>query len=137
MKSILFIVIGVVLLGGIFLVVRSEQNTSSPISSSNQIQRTTPTIEKTHPQNSSFTLRIANKKLIASPSTITVQKNQMVIIHIKSDEEDELHLHGYDKSVELSKDDLATLAFKADTAGRFPFELENAKAELGVLEVQP
>jgi hypothetical protein len=136
MKSLLFVLLGVVLLGGLFFVIRPQQS-SSPVIVNKQTEKSTSPTEKTHPQNSSFTLRVVNKKIIEGASTIRVKKGQMVIIHIISDEEDKLHVHGYDKSVALSKNELTTLAFRADIAGNFTFELEKAGVDLGTLEVQP
>ncbi len=60
-----------------------------------------------------------------------------IILQIISDRADEFHLHGYDKSVELSAFATATLEFDANIAGRFPFELERSHAELGAIEISP
>ncbi len=101
----------------------------------------TPTTESTtsaQPANvKTFTLVVKNRKLVSSPDTLQVTEGDQVTINITADEDEELHLHGYDKSVDLTKDQSASLAFTANLTGRFPFELEHSKTELGALEVQP
>lgn len=90
-------------------------------------------------QNSAktFDLIIKDKKLTSDPETISVMEGDSVTINIISDEDEELHLHGYDKSVDLEKDKPATLTFEANLTGHFPYELEKSKIEIGALEVSP
>ncbi len=89
------------------------------------------------PSAKEFTLKVANKKLVSGPDILTAKVGDTVTIKITSDIEEELHLHGYDKSVDLSPNQEATLSFVADASGRFPYELEKSKTEIGALEVQP
>lgn len=84
-----------------------------------------------------FELGIQGKKLVSGPATIKVNQDDEVTIKITSDESEEFHIHAYDNSVELEPGKQATLTFKANLSGRFPFELENSKTEIGALEVQP
>ncbi len=90
-------------------------------------------------QNSvkTFELSIKDKKLVSGPSIIKVNHSDTVVLRVKSDDVEELHLHGYDKSVDLEKKKTSELKFTAALTGRFPFELEKSKTELGVLEVLP
>ena len=60
-----------------------------------------------------------------------------ITIKITSDQEEELHIHGYDNSVDLQKDIPAQLSFTANITGRFIYELEKSETEIGVLEVLP
>lgn len=84
-----------------------------------------------------FELGIQGKKLVSGPATIKVNQGDEVTLKITSDEAEEFHVHAYDNSVELEPGKQATLTFNAKLSGRFPFELENSKTEVGVLEVQP
>ncbi|HSX48206.1 MAG TPA: cupredoxin domain-containing protein [Candidatus Nanoarchaeia archaeon] len=88
-------------------------------------------------QQKTFTLEIKDKKLISGPETIQVNQGDEVTIKITLDATDEVHLHGYDKSVELEPNQPGEIKFTADTSGRFPFELEGSKTELGAVEVAP
>jgi len=60
-----------------------------------------------------------------------------VTINITVDEDEELHLHGYDVHTDLQKGIPGSLSLVASSSGRFPFELEHSSTELGALEVQP
>src|SRR3989338_221346 len=84
-----------------------------------------------------FNLVIKEKKVISGQTTIKINQGDEVTIKITSDEAEEFHVHAYDNSVELEPNKQATLTFTANLSGRFPFELENSKTEIGALEVQP
>lgn len=84
-----------------------------------------------------FTLVVADKKLSEGPTVLSAKEGDTVVIHIQSDEAEEFHLHGYDRAVDLEAGKTATLTLVANASGRFPYELEHAKIELGALEVYP
>lgn len=84
-----------------------------------------------------FNLVIKEKKVVSGPATIKVNQGDEVTINITSDEAEEFHVHAYDNSIELESNVKATLTFTANLSGRFPFELEKSKTEIGALEVQP
>jgi plastocyanin len=89
------------------------------------------------PTNKEFVLKVVEKKLVSGPSTLTARVGDTVTIKIMSDEDEELHVHGYDRSVDITPGTEASLTLLADTSGRFHFELEKSKTELGSLEVLP
>ena len=66
----------------------------------------------------------------------SVKKGQTVTIKVTSDIADELHLHGYDKSVEFGANQPATLVFTADKPGVYEAELEHKGLKLFDLEVK-
>ncbi|MBI2109317.1 MAG: hypothetical protein HYT93_04080 [Parcubacteria group bacterium] len=88
-------------------------------------------------QPKEFTLVVENKKIISGPETITIKQGETVSIIVTADEDEEFHLHGYDRSVDLEKGVPAILTFKASASGRFMFELEESKTDIGALEVLP
>lgn len=122
---IAIIILGVVLVGLGFLVLKNPPENAS------QGQN----IELT--QLKDFTFRIEDKKLVEGPATITVQKGDEIVLIVTNDTAEEFHLHGYDKSVDLEPGVEAQLRLVADTAGRFPIELEGSKTDIAVLEVLP
>lgn len=93
--------------------------------------------QNSQPQRKTFDLVIKNKQLVSGPSLLEVNQGDSVAITITDDEGEELHLHGYDKAVELTANEPANLEFTADISGRFVYELENSGTEIGALEVQP
>ena len=66
----------------------------------------------------------------------TVSKGDRVVLVVKSDVSDEIHLHGYDKSTDVSAGETARLSFTADLPGRFEVELENQGVQIADLTVQ-
>ena len=127
----------VVILGGLFFLFKPKQQVQPPQTTpatTEQVSTLSPT-----PQSNikSFELVVKGKKLVSGPETITVNEGDEVTIIVTSDEPEEFHLHGYDKSVDLEKDTLAELKFTANLTGRFIFELEESKTDLGAVEVQP
>ncbi len=89
------------------------------------------------PTTKAFTLVVQHRKLVDGESTLTAHTGDTVAITITVDENEELHLHGYDKSVDITAGQPATLTLVANASGNFPFELEHSKTELGSLQVQP
>lgn len=98
-----------------------------------------PTINPQNNQTATkkFSLILKNKKIASESSILQVNQGDQVVMEITSDEDEELHLHGYDLSINLEKYKPAQLTFKANISGRFPYELEKSSTELGTLEVLP
>ncbi len=84
-----------------------------------------------------FELTMKGNKLARGPSVIKVTEGDQVVIKVVSDKGDELHLHGYDAMVELLPNTPGELSLTAVLTGRFEYELEGAKIQLGTLEVSP
>jgi hypothetical protein len=56
---------------------------------------------------------------------------------VKSDVEDEVHVHGYDVSKEVSPGRTAEFSFPAEFTGVFEVELENSAVPIAKLQVNP
>lgn len=65
-----------------------------------------------------------------------VAKGQNVTLRVTSDVVDEVHVHGYDKKVDLVANQAVELTFKADASGVFEVELEKKGLKLLDLEVK-
>lgn len=72
-----------------------------------------------------------------SPAEVSVTEGDQVNLEITSDRPIELHLHGYDLTVEVEPGEPEELSFEATTTGRFAIEDHETEAELGALLVQP
>lgn len=133
-NNLLYLIVGVLVLIGLFYLLKPKttpptQNTPTPTESTSSAQPSATT--------KIFDLIVKNKKLVSGPETIQVTEGDQVTINITNDEDEELHLHGYDKSVDLEASKSAQLNFTANLTGRFPYELEHSKTEIGALEVAP
>lgn len=91
---------------------------------------------KPKPRAKVITIRVVGgtpKGGIARPS---VKKNDRVVIAVRSDTADEVHLHGYDISRAVAAGGSARLAFVAKIQGRFEIELEDSGVQLAELTVR-
>lgn len=71
--------------------------------------------------------------------TITADKDQTVVIRGRSTSGGEMHVHGYDKEVELEPGKIARAKFKATIDGEFhiEFHLPSGEVQVGTLRVNP
>ena len=67
-----------------------------------------------------FDLRIEQRRLAGSPSTLRVVQGERIELRWTSDEVAILHLHGYDLETTVAPGAPATMAFEAYATGRFP-----------------
>jgi ABC-type Fe3+-hydroxamate transport system substrate-binding protein len=67
----------------------------------------------------------------------TLSQGDHVVLVVKSDVADEIHLHGYDKSTDVTAGGTARLPFTATIPGRFEVELESRGVQIADLTVNP
>jgi len=67
----------------------------------------------------------------------TVDKGDRVVLVVKSDVADEVHVHGYDISRAVAPGAEARIAFVARIPGRFEVELEERGVQIADLTVDP
>ena len=67
----------------------------------------------------------------------SVDKGDRVVLVVKSDVADEIHVHGYDKSEDVAAGGTARVPFTATIPGQFEVELENRGVQIADLTVNP
>jgi ABC-type glycerol-3-phosphate transport system substrate-binding protein len=67
----------------------------------------------------------------------TVKKGDRVVLTVRSDVADEVHLHGYDISRDVAAGGTVRIRFRAKVPGRFEVELEQRKVQIAELTVKP
>lgn len=120
-KLIIYIALGVLVLGGLFYFLKPQP---APVVNQDSSIKV-------------FQLVVADRKLVAGPNVIQVNQGDSVTIGITADETNELHLHGYDLEVAFEKNSYSTISLVANLSGRFALELHEGKIEIGALEVLP
>jgi hypothetical protein len=74
-----------------------------------------------------------------APEAITVCKGQELTLKITTERAGEIHLHGYEKEMEVQPGDTATFTFSTTLPGQFPIELHTPnngpEIEIGILTV--
>ena len=67
----------------------------------------------------------------------TVDEGDRVVLIVRSDVSDHVHLHGYDIMRDVSPGRTARLPFRATIPGRFEVELEDRAVQIADITVQP
>lgn len=109
-------VLGLLVLGGLFLALRPEGSGSGP---------------------QSRTIDVSIQGDSMTPGTISAKRNDELTLRFTADHALELHLHGYDQELELRPNERQELKLKADREGSFEIENEGTGVHLGRLTVEP
>lgn len=112
-----------ILLVGAFFILRALL---SPTPSTNDLDR---------PRT--IRIDIKSGKPVDGVQNIQVTKGQRIHLEVTSDSIDTLHLHGYDKSLDLQPSGQQSTDFTADIAGTFEAELHGSDNQVLILVVQP
>jgi heme/copper-type cytochrome/quinol oxidase subunit 2 len=79
---------------------------------------------------------ITGTKVETAERRVKVPLDGQVRLEVTADRADEVHLHGYDRKVDIEPGQPAVLEFTADVPGVFEVELEEAGLKLVELQVQ-
>lgn len=81
-------------------------------------------------------VKVKGGKVSGVEDTVEVTLGDKVILVVSSDKADEVHVHGYDETDDVSPKERAEIEFTADIPGVFEVELEEATQLLFELQVQ-
>lgn len=107
---------------------------------------TTPTTVSTQPPPPPTTPKpaiaqvaivVRGGKPVGGIRRVTVAKNRRVVLVVRADTSDHVHLHGYDVMRDVAPGAPARLAFRATIPGRFEVELEEAGLQISGITVNP
>jgi hypothetical protein len=74
---------------------------------------------------------------VQGPDRPTARQREEVLIVVRADVADEVHVHGYDLMADVAPGEPARIRFVAEVAGVFEVELEDAGRLLFQLEIVP
>ena len=80
-------------------------------------------------------IRVTGNQVQTAEQRVKVKLGTKVRLEVTADRADEVHLHGYDRKVDVEPGKPAVLEFTADTPGGFEVELEEAGLKLVELQV--
>ena len=66
-----------------------------------------------------------------------MEQGERVVLVVRSNVADHVHVHGYDLFADVAPGASARLAFRATIPGRFEIELEDRHVQIAELTVQP
>lgn len=135
----------VVALVALFLILRPESDggtaatttTTSAPAAPVATTRTTTTQRRAAPRIPTLRITVRGGKVVGGIRHGKVKQGVQTAIAVAADVSDEVHLHGYDLSREVSPGKPVRIVFTADIPGRFEIELEERGLAIGELEVQP
>ena len=81
-------------------------------------------------------ITVTGSKVETAERRVKVPLDGKVRLEVTADRADEVHLHGYDRKVDIEPGTPAVLEFTADVPGVFEVELEEAGLKLVELQVQ-
>jgi hypothetical protein len=136
-KSALFLGVGALALGALFVLLKPAAVSDAPVQvlapgSASAVQvSVAPSNERV------YDIEIKQGAKVSGADVMQATQGQEVVLTLRSDQSDELHVHGYDLHANIKAGIPETLRFKADRSGRFSLELHHSNLELGALEVRP
>lgn len=80
-------------------------------------------------------VRLENGKVVGGVVRADIEPGSEVVLTVRADVEDEVHVHGYDLSVDVTPNEPARITWEADTPGVFDVELEARSIPLAELTV--
>jgi FtsP/CotA-like multicopper oxidase with cupredoxin domain len=109
---------------------------SPSASSASPTASTTPTPTPTADQGQVVEVTVAGGKVSGPDGRVKVKKGDTVTLRVTSDVADEVHLHGYDETVDVEAGGTAELTFEATLDGVFEAELEERALQLVEFQIQ-
>ena len=98
---------------------------------------TTEETTATGPQPERIGVSFQDGEVVGGIKEVEVDRNAQIVLVVRSDVEDEVHVHGYNLSADVAPGEPARIAFTADVVGRFEIELESRSLQLVDLRVNP
>ncbi len=82
-----------------------------------------------------ISVKVRGGKATGDTGKVTVPLGGPVVISVSSDVADELHVHGYERTVAVPAGSTASVVFTANKPGTFEVELQNPQVPLLQLQV--
>ena len=95
-----------------------------------------PTASPTGQRATRVEVTVTDGKVRPAPHRIKLDTGDTVVLRVTADVSDEVHVHGVDKSKDLSPGRSVVVRFVVDQPGLFEVELENDGLQLLQLEVR-
>ena len=67
---------------------------------------------------------VRNAEPVGGVKHVPIEQGRQVLLVVRADVEDEVHLHGYDLTAEVAPGQAGRIRFRADQVGEFEAELE-------------
>jgi hypothetical protein len=115
----------------------TEQTTTETTETATTETTETGTTTQGPPPPSELRIVYSNGRIRGGVERFSVREGESVVVVVRSDVEDEVHVHGYDLMAAVAPGRRARISFRATIPGSFEIELEDRHALLAELEVEP
>lgn len=88
------------------------------------------------PGVTTITIELADGKASPNGSRVNLTKGETFVLDITSDRNDEVHVHGFDKEIEVAAGKHVTVEMVADRTGRFEVESHHPELLIAVLQIR-
>jgi hypothetical protein len=98
---------------------------------------TEETTTEAAPPATQVRITYANGRIRGGVKRFSVNRGDRVVVTVRSDVEDEVHVHGYDLMRDVAPGEPARVSFRATLVGGFEIELESRHLLLAEFDVEP
>lgn len=149
-RALIGSLLALLFLAGLFVLVRPSGDedegglrteTTPPIESEPEV--TTPAAPATTTATTAATgptrvrIDVSGGRPTGGITRVGFRKNERVLLVVRADAPEVVHLHGYDREAPVAPNAPARIGFKADQPGRFELELEQSGVLIAEISVEP
>lgn len=95
----------------------------------------TPSVAPT-PGVRTITIRLADGKVSPNGTRVDLAKGEPFVLDITSDRDDEVHVHGFDKAIDVKAGKRVKVQLTADRTGRYEVESHHPELLIVVLQIR-
>jgi hypothetical protein len=137
-----FALVGAIVAVVLFLVLRPEDESTTPTTAPTTTRATTETAPTTTttptvPDVQRIRIDFRDGRVVGGIRRTQVEQGERVRLVVRADLSDEVHLHGYDISRRIRPGAPTLIVFTATDVGQFEVELEERHIQLAEIEVRP
>ena len=138
---ILIVLATVAVLAVAFVLVRPDDDDEDSAGTTETTVRTATTAattaSKPTPKATQIVVRVRGGRSVDGIVRETANQGDPVVVTVRSDDSDHVHVHGYDLMADVAPGRPARIRFIAKLTGRFEIELEDRREQIALLTVVP
>jgi len=115
----------------------TETGATVPAVTTTETTSTTTTTDTTATTPTTIAIVVKKGRPQGGIKRPTIEKGDKVVVVVRTDAGEEVHLHGYDIEKPVTAGEPVRIPFTANLPGRFELELHHPDALLAVIEVRP
>jgi len=115
----------------------TETGATVPAVTTTETTSTTTTTDTTAATPTTIAIVVKKGRPQGGIKRPTIEKGAKVVVVVRTDAGEEVHLHGYDIEKPVTAGEPVRIPFTANLPGRFELELHHPDALLAVIEVRP